>query len=198
MVVTAHHPAPRAAAPPTAWDSEVFVLRGDTRDDLRDRALALAADADGAAVRLPDVAAALAAELQPGGSRLAVVASSAENLAKKLRRAADRLADPKCKQIRDTNGLYYFTQPLFPQGSLALLFPGEGAQYPDMLLDLCAALPEVEETFAWCDQLAADAGRPHDSLRHMLHLPPGATPEQRAALEVRLRQLGPSIFGVLV
>ena len=198
MVVTAHHPAPRAAAPPTAWDSVVFVLRGVTRDDLRDRALALAADADGAAVRLPDVAAALAAELQPGGSRLAVVASSAENLAKKLRRAADRLADPKCKQIRDTNGLYYFSQPLFPQGSLALLFPGEGAQYPDMLLDLCAALPEVEETFAWCDQLAADAGRPHDSLRHMLHLPPGATPEQRAALEVRLRQLGPSIFGVLV
>ena len=67
--------------------------------------------------------------------------------------------DPKCQQIRDAAGVYFFDQPLSAQGSLALLFPGEGAQYPNMLADLCGVFPEVEETFAWCDRLAAEAGR---------------------------------------
>ena len=104
MVVTAHQSSPRAATPAAAWDSEVFVLRGDTRDDLRDRVLSLSVAVENPPVALDRTAAGLAAELQPGGSRLAVVASSADDLAKKLRRAAERLADPKCKQIRDTNG----------------------------------------------------------------------------------------------
>src|SRR5262245_17856477 len=189
--VTEPTPAvPRAA---TGWDSEVFVLRGDDRADLRERALELAASVERQpAVTLAERAAGLAAELQPGGERLGVVAGSAIDLVAKLRRAADRLADPKCKQIRDAAGVYFAAEPLFPQGSLALLFPGEGAQYPDMLADLCGVFPEVEETFAWCDQLAAESGRP--SLRRVLH----PAPEQRAAAEAELRRLGPSIFGVLI
>src|SRR5207237_5222096 len=109
-------------------------------------------------------------------------------------RAADRLADPGCKHVRDAAGVYYFSAPLFQQGSLALLFPGEGAQYPNMLADLCGVFPEVEETFAWCDRLAAEAGRPEAPLRRVLHPPPG----HEAAAEAELRKLGPSIFGVLV
>ncbi|HSQ55681.1 MAG TPA: acyltransferase domain-containing protein, partial [Gemmata sp.] len=41
-------------------------------------------------------------------------------------------------------------------------------------------------------------GRPEDSLRRMLHLPPDATATERSAAEASLRQLGPSIFGVLL
>ena len=195
MVVTTHQPSPHAAAPPApvaAWDSEVVVLRGESRADLRDRVLSLATAVEQQPSALAEIAASLVAELQPGGSRLAIVASSTEDLAKKLRRAGDRLADPKCKQIRDTNGLYYFSQPLFPQGSLALLFPGEGAQYTNMLLDLCGVLPEVEDTFVWCDRIGAESGRP--SLRGVLHPPAG----REAEAEAELRRLGPSIFGVLV
>jgi malonyl CoA-acyl carrier protein transacylase len=193
----ARRPAP--AAPASGWDTEVLVLRGDDRARLRERVLALARYLDARPdAPLPDLAAALARGLAPGGCRLAVVAGSAADLRARLARAADRLADPACARIRDAAGLYYFDQPLFTQGTLALLFPGEGAQYLDMLADLCGVLPEVEETFAWCDRLAAEAGRPEESLRRLLHLPPGATAEERAAAETRLRQLGPSIFGVLL
>ncbi|MBA4062289.1 MAG: beta-ketoacyl synthase [Isosphaera sp.] len=194
MPTTLTDPAAPPAPPASGWDTEVFVLRGDDRADLRGRALALADRVERQpGVTLSEVAAGLAADLAPGGSRLGAVSGSAADLAKKLRRTADRLADPNCKQIRDAAGVYFFDQPLYAApGSLALLFPGEGAQYPGMLADLCGVFPEVEETFAWCDQLAAEAGRP--SLRAVLH----PAPEDRAAAEAELRKLGPSIFGVLV
>ncbi|HSQ56915.1 MAG TPA: beta-ketoacyl synthase, partial [Gemmata sp.] len=198
MVVTVTQPSREADPQLAPWDSRLCVIRGQDRDDLRDRIITLAASFEGREVPLSQIAQRLAAELQPAGERLAIVASSHDDLAKKLRRASERLADPRCKHIRDSGGVYYFSEPLYPQGSLALLFPGEGAQYPDMLLDLCRVFPEVEESFAWCDQLAAEAGRPEDSLRRMLHLPPNASVEERSAAEASLRQLGPSIFGVLL
>ncbi len=193
MVVTVSTPAPHVTPPVSGWDSELFVLRGDDRGHLRQRLLALAASVERQpAVTLAELASTLAAELAPGGARLAVVATSHTDLLTKLRRAADRLADPKCKQIRDAAGIYYAGQPLYTQGTLALLFPGEGAQYPGMLADLCGVFPEVEDTFAWCDRLAAEAGRP--SLRAILH----PQPEHLAEAEAELRKLGPSIFGVLL
>jgi malonyl CoA-acyl carrier protein transacylase len=176
----------------------VFVLRADDRAALRDRALALAARTESQPGALPELAASLAADLRPGGARLAVVAGSHADLVARLRRAADRLADPKCTQIRDSNGAYYFDAPLAAAGTVALLFPGEGAQYLNMLADLCGVFPEVEDTFAWCDRLAAEAGRPEASLRRVLHPPPDAPAEARTAAEAELRGLGPSIFGVLL
>ena len=189
-------PQPHLVSPATGWDSEVFVLGASDRAALRERVLALAADARQNPI--VSLAASLAAELSPGGTRLAVVASSQDDLAKKLQRSADRLADPNCRQIRDAGGIYYFERPLAAEGTVALLFPGEGAQYLNMLADLCGVFPEVEDTFAWCDRLAADIGRPETSLRRVLHLPPTASAEAKAAAEVELRGLGPSIFGVLL
>jgi malonyl CoA-acyl carrier protein transacylase len=188
-------PAPILAR--TGWDSRLFVLRGDDRPHLIEQVRELAGALDHH-VDFVELAATLAANLAPGGARLAVIATDPADLHKKLNRVADRLADPQCKQIRDAAGLYFFESPLAVEGTLALLFPGEGAQYPDMLLDLCAVFPEVEETFAGCDRVAQDAGRPEDSLRRVLHMPPDATAADRAAAEDKLRQLGPSIFGVLV
>ena len=200
MSATLTAPAPRSTAPTAAgWDTEAFVLQGSDVAHLRERALALAAFVEHHPdVALADLASTLAAESQPGGSRLAIVSGSAPDLLAKLRRAADRLADPKCVQIRDGNGVYYFSQPLAEQGTVAFLYPGEGAQYLDMLADLCALFPEVEKAFAWCDELAEQAGRPDESLRKTLHPPADATAEDRAAAEAELRKLGPSIFGVLV
>jgi malonyl CoA-acyl carrier protein transacylase len=199
MAATLTDIQPRTAPAAAGWDSEVFILRADDRPRLRDRVLALAGYVERhPGVALADLAGTLAAGLQPGGARLAVVAATTADLLTRLRRAADRLADPKVRQVRDAGGVYYFDQPLGAQGTVALLFPGEGAQYLDMLADLCGVFPEVEETFAWCHQIAVDAGRPDQSIRRMLHLPADATPEERAAAEARLRELGPSIFGVLV
>lgn len=189
----------RVTPPGTGWDSEVLILQGNDRERLRERTFALSQYiARTGGVALADLASTLAAELQPGGVRLAVVASSLEDLQTKLGRAAERLAKPDCKQIRDTGGVYFFSQPLAAQGAVAWLFPGEGAQYLNMLADLCPVFREVEETFAWCDRIAADAGRPQESLRRILHLSPDATSDERAAAEAELRKLGASIFGVLI
>ncbi len=188
-----------SASPACGWDSELVVLQANDRAALHDRVLALASHLEGQPeLAVVELAAALAAELTPGSARLAVVCTSTDDLLKKLRRAADRLADPKCRLIRDSGGIYYFSEPLIEQGTVALLFPGEGAQYLNMLADLCGVFPEVEETFAWCDQLAVESGKPEASLRRVLHLPAHATDEQRAATEAELRGLGPSIFGVLI
>jgi malonyl CoA-acyl carrier protein transacylase len=193
VVVASPSPRPAEAAAAAGWDSRAVVLRGDDRAGLIERVRSLAAEIErDPSTDLAHRAGSLAAELAPGGARLGVVATSTGDLLAKLRRAAGRLADPNCRQIRDAAGVYFFEEPLYLRGSLALLFPGEGAQYIDMLADLCGVFPEVEETFAWCDRLAAESGRP--SLRDVLH----PVPENRAAAEAELRRLGPSIFGVLV
>lgn len=185
-----------AAAP--GWDTEVVLLTAPDRGALAAQARAVADSASSPEFSLPAFAGELAAGFVPVGAVLAVVAGSPDDLKAKLRRAADRLDDPNCQQIRDTNGVYFFARPLGLEGSVALLFPGESAQYLNMLADLCGVFPEVEETFAWCDQLAADAGTPDASLRRLLHLPADATDEQKAAAEAELRKLGPSIFAVLL
>ena len=199
MAATLTAPAPRPTTSAAGWDTEVFVLRGDDRVELWERATTLVRSLETEPdTDLPALAASLARALEPGGARLAVVAGSVADLRTRLTRAAARLADPECRQVRDAAGVYYFAEPLFTQGTLALLFPGEGAQYLNMLADLCGVLPEVEETFAWCDRIAADAGRPELSLRRVLHVPPGASPAERAAAETELRKIGPSLLGVLL
>ena len=90
------------------------------------------------------MAATLAADLEPGGVRLGVVAGTVTDLRAKLGRAAGRLADPACKAVRDASGVYFFGEPLYTPGSLALMFPGEGAQYLYMLADLCGAASDLE------------------------------------------------------
>src|SRR5262245_61842577 len=150
MVVASTTQPPRieAARPVTGWDSRVVILRGDDRARLRERIAAVIEPLEREpGADLGALAGSLAAGLTPGGARLGVVATSIADLTAKLRRADGRLADPKCRHIRDSAGIYYFDEPLLRRGKLALLYPGEGAQYPDMLADLCSALPEVEETF---------------------------------------------------
>lgn len=87
--------------------------------------------------------------------RLAIVATSTDDLTVKLQRAAQRLAKPNCRQIKDARGVYFFAEPLAAQGKLAFLFPGEGSQYSGMLADLCMHFPEVRTHFDEMDAVYA-------------------------------------------
>src|SRR5262245_35798934 len=192
--VTLPEPAAAAALAPT-WEAELFVLRADDRASLREQVLILTAWLESnPSIRLADLAYSLILDLIPGGSRLAIVAASLDELSAKLARAAERLADSKVRQIRDVQGIYYFDEPLYASGAMAVLMPGEGTQSVGMLGELCRHFPEVAAGFDWCDRVAAEAGRPEESLRKVIFPPP----EAQAVAEARLRQLGPSIFGVLV
>ena len=126
------------------WETEVLVLRGDDRAELRQRVQALVDYLTrNPSIELKDLAFTLNTTLAQGGSRLAVVAESVADLQSRLGRAVERLDDSRCRHIKDSRGCYFFEQPLGPQGKLAVLFPGEGSQYLNMLADLLPHFPEA-------------------------------------------------------
>jgi acyl transferase domain-containing protein/NAD(P)H-dependent flavin oxidoreductase YrpB (nitropropane dioxygenase family)/acyl carrier protein len=130
-----------------AWPCELFVVRGD------DGARLLALAESGDAWRLRDLAASAARGRGP--VRQAFVAASLEELAAKLRSRAGAV------------------EPI--GGEVALLFPGQGSQRPNMLAELFVAFPELHDLLArgrrWLPRL----------------FPPAAfTPEERAAQQAAI------------
>lgn len=167
------------------WDCEVVVIEAETRAALGpalSRVRAYAAQVEG--VPLRDLAYTLNTSLKGGGHRLAIVASTLEELAQKIDRAQQRLADPECTQIRERGGLYYFDQPELRAGKLALMFPGEGSQYLNMLADLAIHFPEVRECFDIAAAAAAENGRV--PLSALIFPPPAFSEEEEAAADKEL------------
>ncbi|HUK18944.1 MAG TPA: beta-ketoacyl synthase N-terminal-like domain-containing protein [Bryobacteraceae bacterium] len=168
------------------WDSEMFVVSGATRPDmlqeaerLRDFVSSYSGD-----LALKDLAWTLNHK-EPQASRLAIVAASREDLQQKLERAIEKLRDERTKRIRAIEGIYYFSQPLAAAGAgkVAFVFPGEGAQYTNMLADLCVHFPEVREFFDLMDR--AFEGHPRGYLPSTTIFPP-PDPQAPPAGEGRL------------
>jgi acyl transferase domain-containing protein/phosphopantetheinyl transferase (holo-ACP synthase) len=149
-----------------AWDSELFVLEADSVDGLRRRVEILAAYLDSllptitpaggpppppSEPALRDLAysvnQALASRSTGQTVRVGIVASTFADLQAKLAQVTKRLAEANPRPIRDVAGIYFTPRPLAAHGKLAFLFPGEGAQYANMLGDLCVHFPVVREIF---------------------------------------------------
>ncbi|MEW6443028.1 MAG: type I polyketide synthase, partial [bacterium] len=111
--------------------------------------------------RLLDLAHTLARKAAGGRPCLAIVAASTEDLRRKVSIAKQKLAEPQRRQIKDRGGIYYFDEPLDPCGRIVFLFPGEGAQYPDMLADLCPLFPAVRRCFDRTDRSFLKRGKGH-------------------------------------
>ncbi|HUJ78997.1 MAG TPA: beta-ketoacyl synthase N-terminal-like domain-containing protein [Nitrospiria bacterium] len=142
------------------WPSELLVLQGSSRHGLLHQLHALEAyTKEMNAVELKDLAYTLNTRPQTGACRLAVVATSVEDLLKKLAYAGKRLADPDCRQIKEREGVYFFSDPFALHGKVAFLFPGEGSQYLNMLSDLCGLFSEVREQFDLMDRAFLKQGR---------------------------------------
>lgn len=156
---------------PRTWDTEACILSAASRAELIERAATLTRYlASNPPVALKDVAYTLNTQLDhTRPSRLAIVASSLPELSNRLATALQRLVDPQCARIKDPNGIYYFQEPLGGRGKLAFLFPGEGAQYPNMLLDLCLQFPEVRAWFDLIDR--AFVGHPRGYLPSQIIFP---------------------------
>jgi malonyl CoA-acyl carrier protein transacylase/phosphopantetheinyl transferase len=175
------------------------VLRAEDREGLREQAERLADFLTRHThVSLKDLAFTLNSDLADAGSRLAVLAGSVAELRSRLTHAAERLADPKCRQIQDTQGIYYYDEPLHPQGKLAVIFPGEGAQYVHMFADLLPHFPEVRDHFTRCDALSISAGRRHEPITRAIFALPSATAEELAAAETNLWRLGNAVSSILI
>lgn len=130
------------------WATELVIIGDESRNRLAERAARLSAWCTAHAdVRLKDVSFSINSEPREQPSQLAIVASSVEDLAKKLVHAATRLRHEDCQRINEKSGIYYFDEPQGRGNRTAFLFPGEGSQYPNMLSDLCLNFPEVRSCF---------------------------------------------------
>ncbi|MFX9061777.1 hypothetical protein ABTN34_18625, partial [Acinetobacter baumannii] len=80
----------------------------------------------------------------PSGShRLAIVCNDNSDLVNKLEQAIEKLKRVEPAPFKTRSGIYYGrgTAP----GKVCMLLPGEGAQYPNMLADVCLHFPQVRE-----------------------------------------------------
>ena len=139
------------------WSSELILWRKNSIKKLVSNLEPLAqAISDGATPALSDLAAAVCREHgSASGSQnksvcLAIVATSVDDLYEKLRRVLSRIAAGE-KTHRDPRGIY-FCGDIPPAGKVAMLFPGQGSQYPDMLGQLAIRCDVIRETFEQADE----------------------------------------------
>ena len=181
-----------------AWDSELCVLTGATREALAERATELCArlEAGEGTSSLLTVANALATKAQKEHPhRLAIVAMSLDDLLAKATRARDRLATPDRRQIREAAGVYYTSTPLRPEGKVAFLFPGEGSQYVGMLSQLALHFPEARTAFDEMDALHNHKGGTPPS--RFLHPRTTATESELEASQAYLWTMNGAVSSVL-
>ena len=143
------------------WPSELCLWSAPTTKDLIralgniDQALA-----QGARPELRDLAYALYqdyANHPPATTlRLAIVATSLDDLIAKLTIARTMLAGDNTVDLHDPRGIYCTAAPMALDGKIAFLFPGQGSQYPNMLRDLAVRLPEIRETFEHADLVLSE------------------------------------------
>jgi acyl transferase domain-containing protein/phosphopantetheinyl transferase len=183
----------------TAWDSEVCLFAGLTRAEIIEAAeQVIRVIRHNPAVAIADVAFSLNMQFQQMPVRpvvLAVVAVSVDDFGRKLERAVARLLDPACRQIKEVNGIYFFEEQLAGQGRLAFLFPGEGAQYVNMLGDLCRHFPQVRHCFDEMDRHFAHHPRGY-VLSDFVFPPPAFSDAERALAERRLVEMEVAVEAV--
>ncbi|MCW3017841.1 MAG: acyltransferase protein [Solirubrobacterales bacterium] len=189
----------RSADHRPAWDTEVCILEGDSPQALADAAdeliAALERDPE---IALADLAFTLSQELggTPQPKRLALVVSSTEDLVRKLGQAIEKLREPDCRRIKTTSGIYYEAEPLGPGGKIVYVFPGEGAQYPNMLSDLCLQFEEARAVFDRIDRIYAEHPRGH-LLSDWVFPRPAFSDAERERTEARLMELDIAVEAVL-
>lgn len=97
-------------------------------------------------VPLADVA--YTCSLAKGPARVAVIATTVQDLRSRLASARDRIASG-VQRLRDKSGTYYSREPLLGAGGgkLAFIYPGVFSFYPDMLRDIAVVFPVCRAAF---------------------------------------------------
>ena len=160
------------------WPAELFVWNAASVDALQSSLDTLLAKLDrGATPELAELAASVCrrADLRrPGGVRLALVASSLEDLTAKLGRVREVLAAGQDRL--DESGIH-LAPGAQQAGEIAFLFPGQGSQYPGMMRDLAIYFPEFRDKLETADRvLSGSLPRP---LSSTIYPPPTFTPEAK-------------------
>jgi acyl transferase domain-containing protein len=174
-------------APRVHWPHELVLFAANNRAELCEE-LRRVGDyleaSPGASLR--DVAYTAGRRAGDGELRLAVLGGSPKDLAGKLEKARERILDPACDRLQTRSGIHFAVRPM--GGKLAFLFPGEGAQYPEMLADLAMLFPVVREWFDFWDGIFQES-RGHPSTTAVFSPPTGVDASVRHDLEQKLYSL---------
>lgn len=170
------------------WAGEVLLWSGNTRAEITsalqqlDRSLA-----QGAQPPLRDLAyTTWQMARDQSHLRLAIVATSINDLREKLAIAIEALNRPERTSISDARGVFFADEPLARTGQIAFLLPGQGSQYLDMLRDLAVYFPEVRDQFELADRVLRD--RLPQPLSTYIFPPPGFSLEEQQARQQVLTQ----------
>lgn len=147
---------------PRPVGAEVFAVAAGTRTELISTLHTLCREMRATSSDLRSTAARLG-QAALGEHRVAVVATDLAGLCEKLEHAATRIAKFDRGQLRVRGSFCYGNGP--KAGKLAILFPGQGSQFPNMLADLLQARPAARRWFESLDAVyqRAGAGLPSDA-----------------------------------
>ncbi|MEJ5360227.1 MAG: beta-ketoacyl synthase N-terminal-like domain-containing protein, partial [Desulfobacterales bacterium] len=175
-VLEEHGPSRREIA----WDGsvQIFSLSAESRAEILNRLDALAADkslsAPGEA--WSRLAARTRLRFDPRAAcRLLFPASDAQEARERLAAARERLAREPAPGDPADRGVYYGEGAA--AGALAVVFPGQGSQYPDMGRELVLRFPEAFETIETAQRVLG-LEPPLGDLLYPPH-PPGRADEER-------------------
>ena len=168
------------------FPSELFLIGGATLEDVAAQAerLKTAPQTTAFAALARDCCARFSAEAK---TRLALIAANREELGQRIDAFTKHKSDAGGTIVRiiDPRGVYLATGTAHAH-KVAFLFPGQGAQYPNMLRDLALHFDEVRDAFAEAD--ASLKGKLPQALSRYVFPPPAFSDEERAAQQAAVTQ----------
>jgi acyl transferase domain-containing protein/NAD(P)H-dependent flavin oxidoreductase YrpB (nitropropane dioxygenase family)/NAD(P)-dependent dehydrogenase (short-subunit alcohol dehydrogenase family) len=165
-------------SPLPTWPAELLVWRRPQRKTLiEDLQKAHQALKSGARPILADWAGSLVKALPADVNQptLALVAASVDDAKEKIAQALKTLAEAP-KSWADPRGVWFAENPGQDAGKVAVLFPGQGSQYVNMLAQTALAFPQVREVLDRAD--LALQGRLEWPLSRFIYPPSSFTTEQ--------------------
>ncbi len=171
------HSQTRQPDPLPTWPAELLVWRASNRKALfEDLTQVQQALSKGARPDLADWALSLSKALpaETNLPTLALVATSLEDAGEKIGSALKALQQSD-RTWHDPRGVWFAENPAEATGKVAVLFPGQGSQYLNMLAQTVLAFPQAREVLDRAD--FALRGQLESPLSRFLY-PPFFTPEQ--------------------
>ncbi|MEZ6089876.1 MAG: beta-ketoacyl synthase N-terminal-like domain-containing protein [Pirellulaceae bacterium] len=132
----------------THWPAELFAWRAASPEALKAELHRIRQWLEaGALPELPELAASLADAFEKSNDTDCVAALVAKDLAELMAHLATAIEklDTGKLPVADPRGVYLARIDRQSVGKTAVLFPGQGSQYPDMLGDLLLAFPQARE-----------------------------------------------------
>ncbi len=174
--------------PPIHWDGEVQILAHSAHDPegLRRQLSTVPTGVDWGALRAH--AAQSRQDWDPARNcRLLLVLQRHQADVPRLLETAARLLreDPSAARQQPTPGIYYGRGPV--AGKLAVLFPGQGAQYPGMLRDLACRFPAMQQSLAAAEAAFRATANSSRRLTDYIYPLPAFSAAERADRETLLQ-----------